>query len=137
VSRIVGISEIVLWADDIDAMVAWYRDFLGLEQLSPPEKHSPVFLKAGDGNAGIPQMVVIVQKPEEVKAQASGYQLHHLALELPPEEFRAQRLACEARGQEVRRGVHPVLSARTFYVDDPNGNEVEFICEDTGNPYGQ
>jgi catechol-2,3-dioxygenase len=25
-------------------------------------------------------------------------------------------------------GKHPVLASRTMYVDDPNGNEVEFIC---------
>ena len=23
---------------------------------------------------------------------------------------------------------HPVLASRTMYVDDPDGNEVEFIC---------
>ncbi|MBA3531912.1 MAG: VOC family protein, partial [Ardenticatenales bacterium] len=126
--RVVGISEIVLWADEIEAMVEWYRDFLGLEQLSPPERKSPVFLKAGEGNAGIPQMIVIVQKPEEIKAMASGYQLHHLALELPPEAFDAQQAMFEERGQAVRGGIHPVIAARTFYVDDPNGNEVEFIC---------
>jgi catechol 2,3-dioxygenase-like lactoylglutathione lyase family enzyme len=127
-SRVVGISEIVLWADDVEEMVAWYRDFLGMEQVSPPERRSPVFLKVGEGNAGIPQMVVIVQKPDDVKGRPSGYQLHHLALELPPEVFDAQQAAFEERGQVVRGGVHPVLAARTFYVDDPNGNEVEFIC---------
>jgi catechol 2,3-dioxygenase-like lactoylglutathione lyase family enzyme len=33
-----------------------------------------------------------------------------------------------AAGLEVRSGVHPVLKGvRTFYVDDPDGNEVECI----------
>jgi hypothetical protein len=36
--------------------------------------------------------------------------------------------ACRAAGLEVRGGVHPVLEGvRTFYVDDPEGNEVEII----------
>jgi catechol-2,3-dioxygenase len=129
-SRVVGISEIVLWCDDLAEMLAWYRDFLGLEQISPPERKNPIFLKAGEGNAGIPQMVVLVQKPDDVKQNPSGFQLHHLALELPPEEFDAQLVAFQARGQQVRGGVHPVLASRTFYVDDPNGNEVEFICRE-------
>jgi len=32
-------------------------------------------------------------------------------------------------GLEVRGGIHPVLQGvRTFYVDDPDGNEVEVIA---------
>jgi catechol-2,3-dioxygenase len=126
--RVVGISEIVLWSNDLQAMVAWYRDFLGMEQISPPERKNPIFLKAGEGNAGVPQMIVLVQKPEEVKSLPSGFQLHHLALELPPDQYDAQKTAFEEAGIAVRGGIHPVLSARTFYVDDPMGNEVEFIC---------
>ena len=127
---VVGISEIVLWADDLARMVAWYRDGLGMEQISPPERANPIFLKAGEGNAGIPQMIVLVQKPNDVRAQPSGFQLHHLALELPPEAFDAQRRWFELQGQEVRDGLHPVIASRTFYVDDPMGNEVEFICRE-------
>ena len=127
--RVVGISEIVLWCNDLQAMVAWYKGFLGLEQISPPERKNPIFLKVGEGNAGIPQMIVLVQKPEEVQALPAGFQLHHMALELPPEEYDAQKAAFEDAGVEVRGGIHPVLAARTFYVDDPMENELEFICK--------
>jgi catechol-2,3-dioxygenase len=125
--KIVGITEIVLWADDIQEMVAWYRDLLELEQISPPERKNPIFLKAGEGHAGVPQMIVVVQKPEEIKRQPSGYQLHHMAFELPPEEYEAQKAVFVERGLEVRGGIHPVLAVKTFYVDDPMGNEVEFM----------
>jgi hypothetical protein len=34
-------------------------------------------------------------------------------------------------GVEIRTGVHPILKgARTFYVDDPDGNECECISPD-------
>lgn len=125
--KVVGITEIVLWADDIQEMVAWYRDLLGLEQISPPERKNPIFLKAGEGHAGVPQMIVVVQKPEEIKRQPSGYQLHHIAFELPPEQYEAQKAVFVERGLEVRGGIHPVLAVKTFYVDDPMGNEVEFM----------
>ncbi|HYN89916.1 MAG TPA: VOC family protein [Ardenticatenaceae bacterium] len=126
-SYIVGISEIVLWTADQQRALQFYRDLLGLQVISPP--HLPnVFLKAGEGNAGIPQMIVLVPKPDDVKARPSGYQLHHLALEVPEEDFDAQHEALVAAGYQPRGGKHPVLASRTMYVDDPDGNEVELIC---------
>ncbi len=73
-------------------------------------------------------MIVLVPKTDEVKSQPSGYQLHHMALEVPEEEFDTQRATLEAAGFKPRDGKHPVLASRTMYVDDPDGNEVEFIC---------
>ena len=125
--NVVGIAEIVLWTVDQLRALAFYRDLLGLEVISRPGMAN-VFLKVGAGNAGIPQMIVLVPKPEEIKARPSGYQLHHLALELPDDRFDQQRDTLVAAGYTPRGGTHPVLASRTMYVDDPDGNEVEFIC---------
>lgn len=125
--RVVGISEIVLWTNDKEKALQFYRDLLGLEVISPSTLPN-VFLKAGEGNAGIPQMIVLVPKTEEIKAKPSGWQLNHLALELPVGEFEAQREAFVAAGYTPRDGKHPVLASHTMYVDDPDGNEVELIC---------
>ncbi len=125
--KVVGISEIVLWSADKERSLRFYRDLLGLEVISPPTLAN-TFLKVGEGNAGIPQMIVLVPKTEEVKAQPAGYQLHHMALELPEDEFDAQHAALVEAGYAPRPGIHPVLASRTMYVDDPDGNEVEFIC---------
>lgn len=130
--NIVGISEIVLWTEDKEKALQFYRDLLGLEVISPPTLAN-VFLKAGDGNAGIPQMIVLVPKNAEVKTKPSGYQLHHMAFELPEEAFDTQHKALVAAGYEPRGGIHPVLSSRTMYIDDPDGNEVEFICRVPAN----
>jgi len=125
--HVIGISEIVLWTADKEKALNFYRSLLGLEVISPPTLAN-IFLKIGEGNAGIPQMLVLVPKSEEVKAKPSGYQLHHLALELPEEEFDAQHAAFVAAGLKPRSGKHPVLASRTMYVDDPDGNEVEVIA---------
>ena len=130
--NIVGISEIVLWTADKERSLQFYRDLLGLEVISPPTLPN-VFLKVGEGNAGIPQMIVLVPKTEAVKAKPFGYQLHHMALELPEEVFDAQHAALVAAGYQPRDGKHPVLASRTMYVDDPDGNEVEFICRTPAN----
>src|SRR5437868_15426695 len=95
--NVVGISEIVLWTADKERSLHFYRDLLGLEVISPPTLPN-TFLKVGEGNAGIPQMIVLVPKTEEVKAKASGYQLHHMALELPEDQFDAQHAAFVAVG---------------------------------------
>ena len=124
---IVGISEIVIWTADKERSLAFYRDLLGMEVISPPTLPN-VFLKVGEGNAGIPQMIVLVPKTEMVKAAPSGYQLHHMAFELPEEAFDSQQAVFIEAGYEPRGGVHPVLASRTMYIDDPDGNEVEFIC---------
>ena len=127
-AHVVGIAEIVLWTADKARALGFYRDLLGLPVISPPALPN-VFLKAGDGHAGIPQMIVLVPKSEAVKAQPSGFQLHHLAFELPAEHFDAQYARFVEAGLQPRGGKHPVLASRTMYVDDPDGNEVEFICQ--------
>jgi catechol-2,3-dioxygenase len=73
-------------------------------------------------------MIVLVPKSDEIKAKPSGWQLNHLAFELPEEAFDAQHAAFVAAGYQPRDGKHPVLASRTMYIDDPDGNEVEFIC---------
>src|ERR1700730_2569784 len=119
--QVVGISEIVLWTADKEQALHFYRDLLGLEVISPPTLPN-VFLKVGEGNAGIPQMIVLVPKSDEVKGKPSGYQLHHLALELPEEIFDRQHATLVEAGYQPRSGKHPVLASRTMYVDDPDGN---------------
>ena len=126
--HIVGISEIVLWTADKEEALHFYRDLLGLEVISPPTLPN-VFLKVGDGNAGIPQMIVLVPKTDEIKAKPSGYQLNHLAFELPADRFDDQHETLVTAGYKPRDGKHPVLASRTMYINDPDGNEVEFICE--------
>lgn len=126
--HIVGIAEIVLWTADKERALAFYRDLLALEVISPPALPN-VFLKVSAGHAGIPQMIVLVPKSAEIKAKPAGYQLNHLAFELPPEAFDAQYATLVAAGLQPRDGKHPVFASRTMYVDDPDGNEVEFICQ--------
>ncbi len=125
--HIIGIAEIVLWTANKERSLAFYRDLLGLEVISPPALPN-IFLKVSEGHAGIPQMIVLVPKSAEIKAKPSGYQLNHLAFELEASAFDAQYAALVAAGLQPRDGKHPVFASRTLYIDDPDGNEVEFIC---------
>jgi catechol 2,3-dioxygenase-like lactoylglutathione lyase family enzyme len=110
------------------AALRFYRETLGLEQISPPDRPSPVFLKAGEAALGIPQMLVLVQLPSDAPPFGRPRTLHHLALEVAPEDFDAEKARLESLGFAVRTGQHPVIPSRTLYVGDPKGNEVELIC---------
>jgi catechol-2,3-dioxygenase len=125
--HIVGIAEIVLWTSDKAKALSFYRDLLGLEVISPPELPN-IFLKVGDGKSVIPQMLVLVPNPAVDRAEPRVRQLHHIAFELPAARFDALAALLVAAGNTPRAGKHPVFASRTMYVDDPDGNEVEFIC---------
>ncbi|MBI1879237.1 MAG: hypothetical protein HYR94_13635 [Chloroflexi bacterium] len=74
------------------------------------------------------KMVVLVPLPPGTEAFAKPRTLHHLALELAPADFDVEEARLKTLGYQIRYGQHPVIPSRTMYVDDPDGNEVEFIC---------
>ena len=123
-----GIAEIVLNVHDQGAALRFYRDVLGLSVISPPKLPGPIFLQAGPGQAGIPQMIVLVPLPADAPEFARPRTLHHLALEVAPEDFDGVEAHLRELGYAPRTGKHPVIPSRTLYVDDPDGNEVEIIC---------
>jgi catechol 2,3-dioxygenase-like lactoylglutathione lyase family enzyme len=128
--RVSGIAEIVLWVRDMDVALDFYERLLGLEVVSPPAL--PIkFLKAAEGEMGIPDLIVLVQHPDGIAFPRAKKErvLHHIALRVPADAYGALRASFEKEEDiEVRDGVHPVLKGvRTFYVDDPDGNEVELI----------
>jgi catechol-2,3-dioxygenase len=124
-TKIKGLAEIVLHVHHMTAALKFYQEVLGLEVIGRP---GPIFLRAGDPAVSVPQMVVLVPLPPDAADFASPRTLHHLALELAPEDFEAEEQRLKALGYELRYGQHPVIPSRTMYVTDPEGNEVEFIC---------
>lgn len=124
---VTGLGEVVLNVRDMERALAFYRDLLGLETLSPPEARSPIFLRAGEAAPGLPAMVVLIQLGAESPPFGAPRPLHHLALTLAPGAMAAAERALRGEGLEVRYGEHPILKAATIYVFDPDGNEVELI----------
>ena len=124
-----GLAEIVLWVRDMDAALDFYRDLFGLEVISPPDFKNK-FLKASEGAHGVPEMIVLIPHPgpEEFPREKAKRVLHHLAFRVESAAYEQLRERFAGAGLEVRGGVHPVLKGvKTFYVDDPDGNEVEVI----------
>lgn len=123
-----GVAEIVLATHNLERMLAFYEGILGLERMQAAPEVKPAFLRVAPGQAGIPQMVVLVPLSPGTPAFSGPRTLHHLALELEPHDFDHERTRLQGLGFTVRDGKHPVVPSRTMYVDDPEGNEVELIC---------
>ena len=130
---VAGLAEVVLWVRDMKSALHFYRDLFGLELISPPDLPNK-FLKAGGGADGVPEMIVLVPHPDrnaEFPREKAKRVLHHVAFRVEGATYDELQKRFVANGVEVRSGVHPVLrDVRTFYVDDPDGNECECITYD-------
>jgi catechol 2,3-dioxygenase-like lactoylglutathione lyase family enzyme len=137
-TRVAGLAEVVLWVRDMDAALRFYRDLFGLEVISPPEIPNK-FLRAGEGGDGVPEMIVLVPHPDrsvEFPREKLKRVLHHLAFRVDGSVYEELQRQFAAAGIEVRSGIHPVLkNVRTFYVDDPDGNECECISPDMSSAH--
>jgi catechol 2,3-dioxygenase-like lactoylglutathione lyase family enzyme len=135
-SRVEGLAEIVLWVADMEASLQFYRDRFGLEVISPREMPNK-FLKVADPGR-IPELIVLVPHPHPdsyfpAHRERDMRSLHHLAFRVDRRTYDELETSFLEDGVEVRHGVHPVLKdVRTFYVDDPDGNEVEVIGPASG-----
>jgi catechol 2,3-dioxygenase-like lactoylglutathione lyase family enzyme len=120
-----GLVEVVLVVEDIDRSMKFYRDALGLELISPPAL--PVkFLRIGGARDGVPQQVVLIPRAmaaEQPLAHTKG--LHHIGLEVAPEDYERERERLAGLGFELRGGKHPFMPVDAFYFDDPDDNEIE------------
>jgi catechol 2,3-dioxygenase-like lactoylglutathione lyase family enzyme len=118
-----GLVEVVLVVDDIDRSLAFYRDTLGLELFSPPELPAK-FLRIGGTSDRVPQQIVLVPRATSRTARPERI-LHHIGLEVSPEDFEQERDRLKALRFELRTGQHPFMPVEAFYLDDPDGNEIE------------
>ena len=128
--KIRGLTELVIWVRDMEKALHFYRDVLSLTVMSPPDFRGAIFLQVGE-SAGIPQQIVLVPLPADApgaSAERTQRALHHLGVELAPQEFERERERLESLGFEVRFGEHPFLPLRGMYIDVPDGNEVELIA---------
>lgn len=130
-SNIRGLAEVVLMVRDLQASVAFYRDVLGLEVISPEGFKGPSFLQGGGGRAYVANMIVLAPAKADTPEFARPQSLHHIGLEIEPGSFDDEVARLQNLGLEVRFGQHPFLPSRTCYVTDPDGNEVELIAPDS------
>ena len=127
-AAIVGLIEVVLVVEDIARSVAFYRDVLGLEVISPPAL-SVKFLRVGAAGSGVPQQVVLIPRPmASAEPLVRTKALHHIGLEVALSDFEVERSRLSGMGYQLRTGQHPFMPVDAFYLDDPDGNEIEIAA---------
>lgn len=133
--RIMQIAEVGLSVKDLPRSVAFYQEVLGLEVVRTYP--TIVFLKVGEldsplGRGGHPQLLVLFDR--QVQPDIALTTLDHIAFEIPLEHFQAERARLQQLGLEVSeriwRGEYAWLGARSLFLDDPDGNNVELIARD-------
>jgi catechol 2,3-dioxygenase-like lactoylglutathione lyase family enzyme len=98
--------------EEIDSARVFYRDALGLPELSATERA----LVYGLGREG--ELHVIAGPPADGNAE------HHFALEVA--ELEAARTWLAGNGCEIQ-AARPVGGRDRFFVRDPFGNLIEFV----------
>lgn len=125
-SPVVGVYETVVYAPDLEATVAFYRDVVGIREIDPPNEHSAAF-RLGDRG------LLLVFDPAQSNDPGRYVPHHgatgpgHLAFRVEPGALDSYATHLRSQGIEVEREITWPLGGRSIYVRDPAGNSVEFV----------
>jgi len=134
-----GLGEIALRVHDLEAMTGFYRDVVGLEVMR--DSKSFVFFRIADGVEGHTQVLALFDHSIEpygaegragAEPRAETSTLHHLALAISRDDYKAEMERLQALGLDVTTAEHAWTQWRSLYVNDPEGNVVEWVCFDPG-----
>jgi catechol 2,3-dioxygenase-like lactoylglutathione lyase family enzyme len=126
-----ALGEIALRVNDLDAMQAFYQDVIGLELMRRfPDS---AFFKIADGYGGHTQILALFDRRSQsgyTGLSAAQTTVDHLAFTIAREDFEAERTRLEGLGCKLTFANHDWVHWRSLYVNDPEGNNVEFVCYD-------
>jgi catechol 2,3-dioxygenase-like lactoylglutathione lyase family enzyme len=122
-------ADIGITARDPEAMIRFYRDFLGLplaKVLKWPDYGSEVwFFAVGDGHVKILvfDQVPAASNPPGGNRAATGYR--YLAIRVA--DVHEVLVGLEEAGGRVQVPIADHGSSRVVFVEDPDGNPIEFV----------
>lgn len=128
-----ALGEIAIRCADLEAMVAFYRDVIGLAPLAGGDRGDIVFLRIGEGFGGHTAVLALFRADASTEAAprgGAGSTLHHLALSLPFAEQQAVMDWYDEIGQPYNVQVFDWIGWRGIFTRDPEGNTVELVAHD-------
>jgi len=115
-----GVSELVLEVADLEAAERFYSEVLGFPVVDRWPDRGAVWVMAGE------RPRIGLWKPQVGLHGSRGGVHVHYAMQIAEEAFDATVALLTERGQEVKTAVFGTTHGRAAYVDDPDGNVVEF-----------
>jgi extradiol dioxygenase family protein len=122
------LGEVAFRVNDLEAVRTFYRDVVGLEEWRSGDGY--VFFRIAEGVEGHPQALVLFDRGVEVTQESTT--LDHIAFVIALEDYDERRRRLEAAGLEVTPKTFGLFHWRSLFVEDPDGNRVEFVCYDPG-----
>ena len=129
--RIKGLGEIALRVADLDAMQRFYQEVVGLELLGRFDHAA--FFRIADGYGGHTQVLALFDRSDQLGYRGLDPErttVDHIAFEIDLADFEAEKARLEGLGAQVTTAEHAWVRWRSLYVDDPEGNTVEWVCYD-------
>lgn len=123
-----GLGEVAIRCANLQPMVNFYRDIIGLPILSGNQNNDIVFLRIGDGVDGHTCVLALFQDQPGFQRSRQGSSLHHVALSLSWNQqeraiqwYRQHQLDFEIRNFDW-------IGWRGVFTLDPEGNQVELVA---------
>jgi len=126
-----ALGEIALRVTDLDALQKFYEETIGLELM----KRFPnaAFFRIAEGFGGHTQVLALFDRSAEEGYRGLSTEkstIDHIAFEIPLADFSAEKQRLEQLGLRVEAAEHAWVHWRSLYVNDPEGNEAELVCND-------
>ena len=91
------------------------------------------FFKIADGFEGHTQILALFNRTDSVNysgLDAERTTVDHIAFAISLNDFEPEKRRLEQHGLRVNTAEHAWVRWRSLYVNDPEGNRVEFVCYD-------
>ena len=136
--KVQGLGEIAIRCANFEAMLAFYRDVIGLEVMNLIEERGIAFFRISDGIAGHTNVLALFRDgagTADAAADASKpplagprSSLHHIALSLPFAEQEAVMRWYYLKGIAYSVEIFDWVGWRGVFTQDPDGNTVELVA---------
>lgn len=132
-----ALGEIAIRCRDLDKMVAFYRDVIGLEVFEGGHRDRIVFFQISEGYAGHTCVLALFSTEDDFVVPSPGKSsLHHLALTIDRSEQDAVIAWYKRLGLDYRVELFDWIGWRGVFTEDPEGNTVELVAFNRGRGTG-
>lgn len=135
------LGEIAIRCSDMDAMFEFYRDIVGLDVLSDTRDAGIAFFRICAGFGGHTTVLALFHNsagrpdlhPSGLNAPETGAKssLHHLALSVAFDDQNAIMKWLGDNAIDYKVQVFDWIGWQGIFIQDPEGNTVEFVAADT------